>query len=71
MQCPYCGKEMVKGYIYGDRYRLKWLPEDKKLLMGIWANGGVSLGTAGILGRPKVETYMCESCKKLIIDTVE
>lgn len=71
MQCPYCNGEMVKGYIYGDRYRLKWLPEDKKLLLGIWASGGIQLGTTGMLGRPKVEAYMCESCKKMIIDTNE
>ena len=25
MICPYCGKEMTLGYIYGDRSRIKWI----------------------------------------------
>lgn len=26
MEYPYCNEKMIKGYIYGDRYVLKWLP---------------------------------------------
>ena len=67
MKCPYCNEEMVKGYIYGDRWMLKWLPEEKDLLFGIWAKGGIKLGEeTGI--RPSVETYMCRACNKFIID---
>ncbi|NOW90343.1 hypothetical protein BCD91_002366 [Clostridium beijerinckii] len=72
MICPYCNVEMIKGYIYGDRYALKWLPEEKKLFLGIWAKGGIVLGNGdikGIGGRPTVESYMCHNCNKLIIDT--
>ena len=29
MECPYCHNVMQKGIIYGDRYSLKWLPEEK------------------------------------------
>ena len=29
MICPYCGEEMRKGVVYGDRYKLKWIPEEK------------------------------------------
>ncbi|WP_408626396.1 PF20097 family protein [Alkaliphilus metalliredigens] len=29
MNYPYCQKELIEGYIYGDRYSLKWLPADK------------------------------------------
>lgn len=69
MQCPYCGKDMVKGTILGDRYQLKWMPEDKGLLLGIWAHGSVALGKGGgLIGRPKVESFFCESCKKMVID---
>lgn len=28
-KCPYCGKDMQNGIIYGDRYNLKWIPEFK------------------------------------------
>lgn len=47
MKCPYCQEEMIQGYIYGDRYPLKWLPATQKLILGIWAKGGVKLGHDG------------------------
>ncbi|WP_246582712.1 PF20097 family protein [Clostridium mobile] len=28
MKCPYCGEEMKQGFISGDRFSLKWVPED-------------------------------------------
>ena len=68
MKCPYCNKEMINGYIYGDRYKLKWLPKEKKLFLGIWAVGSIELGEGGGLGRPKVKTSMCHGCGKFIID---
>lgn len=70
MKCPYCNTEMIKGTIYGDRYKLKWTPDTKGLFMGIWANDSIELGKGGgFSGRPKVETFMCKSCHKFIIDT--
>lgn len=29
MICPYCNRGMKKGIIYRDRYKLKWIPEEK------------------------------------------
>lgn len=69
MKCPYCYKEMVKGYIYGYRYSLKWMPENKNLLFGVWAKGCIELGNDEEPGRPKVEAYMCSECSKWFIDT--
>lgn len=68
MKCPYCGREMVEGTIYGDRYQMKWLPKTQKLVMGIWAKGGLGLGQGGLMGRSSVEASLCSSCQKLIID---
>lgn len=69
MKCPYCNGEMMKGFVYGDRYSLKWLPEKKGLLFGIWAVDGIKLGTGGVFfARPRVEANMCKSCKKILID---
>jgi len=68
MKCPYCGSEMVDGTIYGDRYQLKWLPKTQKLVMGIWAKGGLGLGQGGLMGRSNVEANLCESCQKMVID---
>ena len=59
---------MTKGTIYGDRYALKWLPEDKKLFLGLWAKGGKKVGVGGAFERPHVESYMCRSCSKMIIN---
>ena len=72
MKCPYCNAEMTKGYIYGDRYTLKWLPEKKNLLFGIWAKDSIKLGYGGFFAtRAKVEATMCQSCKKFLIDMNE
>ncbi|OGF05734.1 MAG: hypothetical protein A2509_09820 [Candidatus Edwardsbacteria bacterium RIFOXYD12_FULL_50_11] len=68
MKCPYCTAEMVRGYIYGDRYKLKWLPEEKSLLLGLWAIGSIKLGEFAGFGRPKVGANMCQACRKFIID---
>lgn len=69
MKCPYCNEEMIKGFLYGDRYALKWLPENKKLLFGIWAKGGIKVDShSSSLYRSRAETNMCHSCQKMIID---
>ncbi len=68
MQCPYCKKEMVSGSLLGDEYRLKWLPEDKKLLLGIWATGAVPIGSGGTLTRANVPAYFCKDCHKIIFN---
>ncbi len=67
MQCPYCGEEMKRGYIHGDRYSLKWVPEenDKGQLLQ-WFSKGIKL-TNGFLNN-SVESFYCENCKKIIID---
>ena len=68
MKCPYCNGEMIRGFIYGDRVKLKWLPEDKKLLLGLWAIDSIELGQYEGIGRPRAEAYMCNECNKFIID---
>lgn len=68
MKCPYCQEEMIQGYIYGDRYPLKWLPTTQKLILGIWAKGGVKLGHDGSWSRFRVNASSCSKCQKMIID---
>lgn len=67
MECPYCKKELIEGYIYGDRYSLKWLPADKKLFLGI-AIGSEELPHVESSFRPKVRAFKCYECKKMIIE---
>jgi len=52
VKCPYCNAEMKVGAIFGDRYKLKWMPEDKRLILGIWAHDSLKLGDGIAFGRP-------------------
>lgn len=67
MNCPYCERKLEYGYIYGDRYALKWLPKSVKLKLGVFAIGGQKIGTSNF-GRPRVLALKCEECQKLMID---
>ncbi|MGF3066406.1 PF20097 family protein [Facklamia sp. P12945] len=69
MNCPQCGNEMLKGSLLGDRYAIKWQPDDKKLVGGIFASGGFALKSNGsFLSRPKAEAFVCENCELLTVD---
>lgn len=72
MKCPYCGKDMMKGKIYGDRYQMKWMPDSQKLLGGIFVHGDyIPLGGSKLTGRTSVEAMYCGYCHKLIIDLLK
>lgn len=77
MNCPYCGMELIEGYLYGAREPLTWLTKEKKTFLGIFPNEAEivedSKSGEGVfeklgLVRPKVTAYKCNSCKKLIIN---
>jgi hypothetical protein len=65
--CPYCNEEMQPGAVIGDRYALKWQPDDKAKILGIWSTGH-KIGTKGLLSRPNVTGFRCSSCEKIIVD---
>ena len=69
MLCPFCNSEMIKGKLLGDRYQLKWMPDNEDLVLGIWAKKAIVLPnqTSGF-GRPYVKAYICKNCRKLITD---
>ncbi len=58
MICPYCKSEMYEGVVYGDRYRLKWIPKDKDKgpFLQCFSKGGIVLEEtlAGVV------MYYCE-----------
>lgn len=67
MNCPYCNKEMEKGVIHGDRYAIKWIPdENDKGPLFRWLPKGIILSR---WGGTTEDVYHCEYCKKLMIDT--
>ncbi|WP_025729288.1 PF20097 family protein [Atopobacter phocae] len=69
MKCTTCDSKMAKGYLLGDRYAIKWQPENTKLLAGVFAKGGITLkNMSSFLRRPKTEAYVCNTCKVLTVD---
>lgn len=69
MICAKCENKMVAGNLLGDRYALKWMPADEKLMLGIFAKNNITFkNSGGLLGRPKVEAYVCQTCNTMTID---
>ncbi len=67
-ECPFCGATMERGAILGDRYKLKWLPDDESLALGIWAVTAESIGHKTLLSRPRIDGMKCTSCRKIVVD---
>ena len=68
MKCPFCEKEMEKGYIQ-CRDGVHWTP--KKQLVAALAEFGkdsVSLENGAGRNNTVVYAYKCGDCKKVIID---
>ena len=72
MKCPYFDSELVPGYIHGTsrliNYTLKWLREDLNPTLYNLELNGIKLGHYGIHTEPKVKSYRCIKCNKIIID---
>lgn len=65
MICPYCSKEMEKGYIDQSDFRfpLEWYPAKGETGFFASKKRNVRLTYGG-----NVIAYRCEPCKKIIID---
>lgn len=70
MNCPYCGIEMLYGYlnsgtaIWSERkHKISMLPNGKEKY-------ALHLGTP-LLSPNHIESYCCPKCKKIIIDASE
>ena len=71
MKCPFCEKELKKGILYGDgRSKVRWNEGDKKLpiLEGLAGKGCLS-SAKYTLATFTIESYYCDTCKKMIIET--
>ena len=67
IKCPFCNAPMQAGAVLGDRYALKWQPDDKAKILGIWSTGH-TIGEKKLLSRPSVSGFRCASCSKIIVD---
>ena len=65
MNCPYCNKEMEKGYIDQTDFRcpLVWYPAVRETGFFTSQKKNVRLTYHG-----NVTAYRCGNCKKIIID---
>ncbi|MCQ1531794.1 PF20097 family protein [Lutispora saccharofermentans] len=75
MDCPYCGKGLIPGFIYGGSYgvnhSLRWLPETKKPTLAELELEGEVLNKNRFFSQPEVKCYKCAYCRKIIIDLDE
>jgi len=68
-KCPYCGKELEKGYIQSPR-PISWLPRKVKMFTraNFTEKGAIVLSEGSELSAPCAIAYNCNICKKIIID---
>jgi hypothetical protein len=66
MKCPYCDKEMIKGYIPPKSSIINWNPDGEK--QGIFIFSGPSKNGIQITYNKKRVAHYCKGCNKLIID---
>ena len=68
MKCPYCNKEMRRGYIRTINQKLLWTPEEEGFLNSGSVNS-LPLGKFSRMDGAKVTAYYCKECEKIIVDT--
>ena len=69
MKCPYCSREMEKGYVPSARPVI-WSLNKKKLLFIATEADDLTI-SKGYLNGCFAEAYHCSKCKKIIIATEE
>ena len=73
MLCPYCGKEMEKGFIQcRDGV---WWSEKKRPVSALHIFGGNMVDLAkslpGVAGdRRAADAYLCRDCRKVVVDYI-
>lgn len=69
MKCPYCGREMRKGYFHASDQPIQWIPEGTK--PSIWkmgvAEGAVQMGDESFWKGYRADAFYCAACKTVII----
>jgi len=71
MICPYCNKEMEKGFIPANKSCVSWLPDGSRKSFVVYnpsKYNGIKLTNNPIYKSEEVIAYNCTHCKKVIID---
>ena len=64
--CPYCGEEMIRGYLMSSR-DITFAVDNVTKVFRIKQSDDLEL-SKGSGGIPHCEAYRCSSCKKILID---
>ena len=68
MNCPYCGKEMEKGYLQA-RDGIAWNKKERRVAALSMMGSDLALAKAsGIYSGAVAIAYNCKECKKIIVD---
>ena len=72
MKCPYCDKEMAKGFIF-DGNHVRWYPEGADTMLSFpEENGAVRLNaTGGVITSARAESWYCADCRMVITPVPE
>ncbi len=76
MICPYCGKEMIEGYVSTNTYEIKFFPKsDKDIINDNLCRGVIKphilLTKGNFLFTGKLESFYCSNCKVMISPVVD
>lgn len=66
MKCPYCGDEMIRGYLMSSR-DITFAVDNLTKVFRIKKSDDLEL-SKGLGGISYCEAYRCSSCKKILID---
>lgn len=67
MKCPYCGEEMVNGFLISSR-AITFTDDNPDRLFRTKKRNDLELSKGSGLSVPHCAAYHCSSCKKIIID---
>ena len=69
MKCPYCEREMKKGYLLDREAPIQWIPEGGKpsLFKGTLADGAIQLGGGSYWKNYRADADYCTNCKCVIL----
>lgn len=73
MICPYCNKEMLKGYIYHGKDDLRWTPENERpgFLINFPKDYEIQISKSKRIKRNKKIVYRCQNCKLFIFNEID
>lgn len=67
MKCPYCGDEMVDGYLISSR-DITFSTDDPERFFRMKKRNDLELSTGSGISIPHCAACHCSRCKKIVID---